>query len=452
LSITYSPNQLEWLQIILRERLSIHLSINLLNEKCAVITLPSSTKKIEITLDPLTFLKADASLLMRSWFPESEGWLASSLGSDLPAPGLLKGQSKLIYKTNEGYSIKYDILGLIFRMLTRLEEIDHDNIDCHGRYSAYASHAFKNGYLERPIVDEWLIILRQIMKRLWPSHDLVENNFKIKLSHDVDIVSRYRFATPYHIIRRVMIDILKYRDFRSALLAPWGLLSKSIKLSKYDRFNTFEWIMEQSEANSLTSSFYFICGRTNPQFDAEYEPEHPIIRRLLRTIHARGHEIGLHPSYNSYQDPDIICSEAERLRKICDEENITQDIWGGRMHFLRWKHPNTLYGWEKAKMNYDSTMGFAEHAGFRCGTCHEYPAFDPLLDRIVNLRIQPLIVMEHTVISKSYMGLGLSNKAHDKILQLKNACKEVNGSFTLLWHNNQLATKAERDLYTSIIK
>jgi len=103
-------------------------------------------------------------------------------------------------------------------------------------------------------------------------------------------------------------------------------------------------------------------------------------------------------------------------------------------------------------MNYDSTMSYAEHAGFRCGTCHEYPAFDPLVDRILNLRIQPLIVMEHTVISKGYMGLGLSDKAYNKILQLKNACKVVNGTFTLLWHNNQLSTKAERDLYTSIIK
>jgi hypothetical protein len=450
--MTYTSNQLEWLQTILRERLSVHLSLEILNKKCAVITLPSSTKKIEIMLDPLTFLKADASLLMGSWFPESEGWLASPLGPDLPAPGLLKGQNKLIYETNEGYCIKYDILGLIFWILTRIEEIDHKDVDYHGRFSAYSSHAFKNGYLERPIVDEWLIFLGQVIKRLWPSHDLVENEFKIKLSHDVDIVSRYRFATAYHIIRRVMVDILKYRDFRSALLAPWAFLFKSNQLSRYDRYNTFEWIMEQSEAHGLKSSFYFICGRTNPQFDAEYEPEHPIIRNLLRMINSRGHEIGLHPSYNSYMDQDTICSEAERLRKICAEENVKQDIWGGRMHFLRWKHPNTLYGWEKAKMNYDSTMSYAEHAGFRCGTCHEYPAFDPLVDRILNLRIQPLIVMEHTVISKGYMGLGLSAKAYNKILQLKNACKVVNGTFTLLWHNNQLSTKAERDLYTSIIK
>ena len=107
--MTYTSNQLEWLQIILRERFSVHLSLKVLNDKHAVITLPSSTKKIEIMLDPLTFLKADASLLMGSWFPESEGWLASALGPDLPAPGLLKGQNKLIHKALN-YPIFYKII------------------------------------------------------------------------------------------------------------------------------------------------------------------------------------------------------------------------------------------------------------------------------------------------------------------------------------------------------
>ena len=47
---------------------------------------------------------------------------------------------------------------------------------------------------------------------------------------------------------------------------------------------------------------------------------------------------------------------------------------------------------------------------------------------------------------------GTTWTAYDKFLELKNACKVVSGTFTLLWHNNQLATKAERDLYISIIK
>jgi hypothetical protein len=103
-------------------------------------------------------------------------------------------------------------------------------------------------------------------------------------------------------------------------------------------------------------------------------------------------------------------------------------------------------------MAYDSTMGYADHAGFRCGTCYEYPAFDPTEGKALKLRIRPLIAMEHTVIAKGYMGLGTGSRAFDKFTQLKDACKAVNGTFTLLWHNNQLATKAERNLYCSVLE
>ena len=54
-------------------------------------------------------------------------------------------------------------------------------------------------------------------------------------------------------------------------------------------------------------------------------------------------------------------------------------------------------------------------------------------------------------VQKSVSHLNKEDRAAG-FLQLKNACKVVNGTFTLLWHNNQLATKAERDLYASIIK
>ena len=48
---------------------------------------------------------------------------------------------------------------------------------------------------------------------------------------------------------------------------------------------------------------------------------------------------------------------------------VDQKKFGGRMHYLRIKWPTTLYFWEKAKFAYDSSMGYADLPGFRCGTC-----------------------------------------------------------------------------------
>jgi len=119
---------------------------------------------------------------------------------------------------------------------------------------------------------------------------------------------------------------------------------------------------------------------------------------------------------------------------------------------LRWETPITLYGWEQAGMTYDSTMGYADHAGFRCGTCHEYPAFDPVKQVTVKIRIRPLVAMECTVIDKAYMGLTSAADAYDAFMKLKNACKSVGGTFTLLWHNSRFTTQQERGLYEAVIK
>jgi hypothetical protein len=106
----------------------------------------------------------------------------------------------------------------------------------------------------------------------------------------------------------------------------------------------------------------------------------------------------------------------------------------------------------QAGMNYDSTMSYDDHAGFRFGTCHEYPAFDPVKQETVKLRIRPLIAMDLTVLDQEYMGLTRTTDAYDVFMKLKNACKSVGGTFTLLWHNTQFTTQQERELYEAVIK
>ena len=186
--------------------------------------------------------------------------------------------------------------------------------------------------------------------------------------------------------------------------------------------------------------------------DATYEPEHPAIRALMRRMHERGHEIGLHPSYGSYQKPELIAQEAQRLRAVLAEENIHQDVLGGRMHYLRWEQPTTLRAWADAGMDYDSTLSYADRPGFRCGTCFEYPAFDPVAGEVLKLRVRPLVVMECSVIDACYLGLGTGDAAKAKFAQLKTACLAVNGCFTVLWHNSRLSVLPEFTFYQNSIQ
>ena len=440
---------LRWLEIILAERFghAWHLA-----RVDAGICLHLAGAECAIYFDALCggFNESQSDQLFTQWDAAREGW-RSILGGSIPAPGVSDLPRPLIESRGSDHVIHYDILGLTYWALARVEEIDCTGLDSHDRFAAISSHAYKHGYLERPIVDEWLNVLSQVVQRNWPSIELKQHNFSIKVSHDVDEPSRYAFKNWKNIGRTMMSETVLRRNMKSAVFAPWIKLSNASALHPQDPANTFDWIMDVSERHGLTSAFYFICGRTTPKFDSDYDLEHPIILRLLNHIHERGHEIGLHPSYGSYRTSKIIKTEASRLRQVAEEVGIKQSEWGGRMHFLQWQQPTTLRAWAEAPMDYDSSLGYADLPGFRCGTCHEFPGFDATSAEILPIRVRPLIAMECTVIAKRYMNLGTGEAALAKFTQLRQACRAVEGCFTILWHNTQLESKDQRRLYEAVL-
>jgi len=444
------PAILAWLQQILLERFGQPVRLHFAEPGIVRLATEGSATYIDICTDPATFSRAGSGLPCTRWNGAAEGW-DMALGRPLPAPGAARLQTPLIEDAQTGYRIYYDVLGLTYWMLSRQEEVGYADLDDHSRFPASASHAFKHAYLDRPLVDEWLHVLRQVAQRAWPQLSFKQHCFELKVSHDVDRPSRYGFGGAGNILRKVAGDFLKRHDFKSPFVAPRVRLNTQTCLHPDDPGNTFDWIMDVSERQGLVSAFYFICGRTDPDKDADYEPEHPAIRDLMGRIHKRGHEIGLHPSFGTFNAPDLIAVEATRLKRICAEEGIEQDAWGGRMHYLRWETPTTMYGWENAGMTYDSTLGYADFPGFRCGTCFEYPALDPIAGKQLNLRIRPLIAMECTVMNQRYVGLGTGPESLARFLQLKDACRAVGGTFTLLWHNSEFATPESRRLYQDVL-
>ncbi len=446
-----SPAALDWLQVILQERFGHAFELQLQPDAQRIrLSLPGDTRCIVLVLDGATFTRADSNLPCAQWNASAEGW-STALAGALPAPGSAKLPTPLITSSENGWRIGYDILGLTYWMLTRQEEVSRTDLDNHRRFPAVNSHAYRHDYLERPIVDEWLHVLGQVMARTWPGIALTQHQFSMKVSHDVDSPSLYAFKPWKKIARMMAGHALKRRDWQAFCTAPWVKLVTNGVLHPADPYNTFEWLMDVSEAHNLTSAFYFICGRTS-NMDADYEPEHPIIRALMRRIHERGHEIGLHPSYGTYQKLELITQEAQRLRAILAEENIKQTAIGGRMHYLRWEQATTLQAWNDAGMAYDSTQSYADHPGFRCGTCFEYPAFNAVTQQQLKLRIRPLIAMECSVIGDAYLGFGYTEKAMTKFKLLKENCQKVQGCFTILWHNSHFSNNKDFYFYQQLIE
>jgi hypothetical protein len=277
-------------------------------------------------------------------------------------------------------------------------------------------------------------------------------DFQMFLSHDVDQPTYYYFRSPLRIVYTMVKDFLRDRDFKKLISFPFKNWRKIDVLLKGDPYNTFEWLMDISEKNKVKSCFYFQCGLGNHFRDAHYSLSHPSIQNLMKNIHDRGHEIGCHPSYMTFLKPQKMKKEVSFFKQALKKLKIPYDILGVRMHFLRWRHMDTLRSLNDVGFAYDTTLGYADRAGFRCGTCREYPAYDPVFQLRLNIKIRPLIVMEQTLLSSKYMNLNEVDEVVSKALEYKKTCKEMAGNFTLLWHNSTLTTDREKKMYQSIVE
>lgn len=450
---TPSTQAITWLQQLLHKRIHPDLSLGL-DTTCDHWHLRCSGADGTITMPlipALYRLGSDPQMPCSTIAVAEQGFQA--IEADLPAPGCSNAHQVMVVHSEAGLHLHYDIPGLIYWMLARCEEVEPsvELLDNHGRFPSSSSHAFRYGYLDRPIVDEWIGVLQQIIIRLWSRLPLVQSQFEVVVSHDVDNPSAYSFGPTNKFLRNLVGDVLKRKSPKTAFDRILARSNSKYCLHPCDPLNTFDWLMDTTESLGIRSAFYFMCGLTDQHFDAQYEPDHLSIRSLMRRINLRGHEIGLHPSYNTCGDPERLALEGRRLRRITVEEQIEQPYWGGRMHFLRWQWPATAYGWEQAGFHYDSTLSYADRPGFRCGSCHPYRMFDPVSQRPLRLIQRPLIAMECSVISPSYLGLSYGSESLKLFMQLKERCQAVSGQFTLLWHNSNVAIPAERELYLKVL-
>jgi hypothetical protein len=355
-------------------------------------------------------------------------------------------QSPLLSDGPQHTYLGVDVFGSAFFMLTRYEELVLGARDGYDRFPAVSSVAHSGQFLGLPVVDAYLELLWSGLQRRWPRLARKPRAFGLSLTHDVDRPLSFQGHNASGIARQLAADVLLRRDLR---LAARRLRSRAaVARGNYnlDPYNTFDFLMTISERCGVRSAFYFLAAGDGTRRSGFYSLDDPWIRSLMTTIHHRGHEIGFHAGFDTYCDRQRTAEEYRRLRTATSQLGVQQDSWGGRQHYLIWKSPETWSNWHHAGLDYDST-GFADLAGFRFGTCHEFPTFDLKDRRPLRLRERPLIAMDRTLFR--YMDLA-PGAAFQAVMGLARECRRYHGTLTLLWHNSSLPTLSSRRWYETL--
>lgn len=311
-----------------------------------------------------------------------------------------------------------------FFLLTRLEETLPGARDKHLRFPAQNSVAEKHNFLHRPVVNEWAEETWGFLKAMgWPG-TRKQRAFRLSVSCDVDHPRLWWSAADR--FKSVAGAILKRKSLKEARY--WLNYQFSGKKDPYDVFE--EWL-DLFEQNKIVAQFNFM-GERPRNSDCWYPLQDPFVRSTIKKIAERGHRIGFHPGYESFGKPDQFHEELASLRAVSPAEII-----GGRQHYLRFSNPETWQIWENEGLLEDSTLGYPEAEGFRCGICHDYPVFDLKQRKMLRLREKPLIAMDVTL--ALYRGY-TPEQAAEKLGLLRKQVEKYGGDFTLLWHNSSWNT------------
>lgn len=296
----------------------------------------------------------------------------------------------------------------------------HGERDRHGRfpYAASLQHRLGDapGGALRPAVDAvrralevWLVGLGlEVERRTWGGAP-----WAVALTHDLDAVRTHRLRAGLGSLRRGRV-----LEAARRALGP-------------DRRRDSIADLEAVGARHDARATWFVKPGAWTSEDIPGGLDARLVERL-RAWSARGHEIGWHPGYGTAERPDRLEVERQRFE---DAVGVSPRL--ARTHFLRWTDW-TLGTLLEAGVRVDSTLGFAEHEGFRRGTSHPFRVFDLEADRATDLWEVSLSVMDTTL--TDYRDTADLEGA---LLRVFASAQQAGGVAVVLWHNQVGGDTAE---------
>ncbi|MBP9097392.1 MAG: polysaccharide deacetylase family protein [Ferruginibacter sp.] len=339
---------------------------------------------------------------------------------------------KAFFKTSDS-DFPFDIFAAIFYLLSRYEEYLPHEKDMYGRFAHENSISFKEGFLNKPVINIWLTDFSSSLKKIFPALTFKTKTFNFLPTYDIDIAYSFKHKG---FIRNLGGFIKSPSLERLAVLA--GL--------KKDPFDSFDFMDKLHTEFNLNPVYFFLVATSGSLYDKNISPYSNAMWQLIKR-HAKKYRSGLHPSWRSNNNFSILLKEKKILETAGKMEvNIS------RQHYLKMSMPQTYQELIKAGIEADYTMGYGSINGFRASVASTFYWYDLTTEKTTSLQLYPFCYMDANSFYEQDLDAG---QALEELQYYLNECKKVNGFFISIFHNNFLGTDKQftgwKEMYTKFI-
>lgn len=207
------------------------------------------------------------------------------------------------------------------------------------------------------------------------------------LSHDVDRTTKQWYHYGYYGLRHPIVQMKSLIN----------------KVKGNEPYWNFEKIMAIEKKFGVRSTFFFL-NESHHEISADFMGRYKITSRrvmdIIRKLDKEGFEIGLHGSFNSYKNLNLLQKEKTILEQI-----VGHQIVSTRQHHLNLNKKTWKYQ-KQIGIKFDSTIGYSNQVGneeycrIRCGIIEipitimdTIPLGDEVYDKCCNLAKKGGIIM-----------------------------------------------------------
>ncbi len=325
---------------------------------------------------------------------------------------------KIFFKTAPVSDFTFDIFAASFYLISRYEEYLPHTEDIYGRFAYENALAFKEEFLDIPLVNIWVKDLVIAIKHKFPNFLTKPHTFKFIPTYDIDIAYSYKHKG-------------WVRNIGGFLKQPSMERIKVLLGLEKDPFDVYSWLIDLHQKYNLQPIYFFLLAARNKKFDKNILPDNRSMWSLIKK-HAEKYTIGIHPSWQSGDVENLLQKEKGQLQ-IITERTINHS----RQHYIRFTMPECFKRLLQAGIREDFSMGYGSINGFRASVATTFYWFDLEKNEQTTLKMHPFCFMD----ANSFFEQKITPEAaFEALVQYYNACKNIDGQLITIWHNNILGS------------
>ena len=314
----------------------------------------------------------------------------------------------IFFKISQKSAMQFDVFAASFYLISRYEEYLPHLKDSKGRFNFKQSTAFKNNFLDKPIVDLWIFDFREVLKNKFDSL-IKKPSIKKKIVPILEVSSPYMFLHKSFLFSLFQfLNELWNLNFKMILNQIYVLL----RISK-DPYLEYDFLIDKFKSNKYDLISFFRYSQNSFEvgavsfFNSSY-------RLLIKNISDKI-PVSLLVSFFAQKNLKTIKNEMNSLRNL-----IHRGSQKTRLNFGLLSLSETYPILVQNEVLEDYSMGYVDAIGYRASTSIPFYYYDLMNEVQTPLKIFPVAITENVLrkfssenafnlVDKYYLALPLEN-------------------------------------------